>query len=141
MIKKLLIIASILLLIITPVAADEYSEAMKKAKAEDKPVVLYFYSKYCRYCDAMDKDVLFDTEIKKTLNEEVVYLRVDVDTAKQTARLYNVRGYPTTCLFNPAGKGIVSIPGYIPKNDFKKILDYLAGKHYKKMGIRDFFNR
>ncbi len=126
---------------ITPVAADDYSEAMKKAKIEDKPLVIYFYSKYCRYCDAMDKDVLFDIEIKKSLKEGVVYLRIDVDNARETARLYNVRGYPTTCLLDPAGKGIVSIPGYIPKNDFKKILDYLVGKHYKKTGIRDFFNR
>jgi len=111
---------------------------MKRAKTEDKPVVIYFYSKYCRFCDAMDKDVLFDKEIKKTLSEQTIYLRIDVDTAKQTARLYNVRGYPTVWLLDPAGKRIISIPGYIPKNDFKKVLEFLKGKHYKKMSLWEF---
>jgi thioredoxin 1 len=142
MLRKPLTIIFILLFAImaTPVVADEYSEAIKKAKTEDKPVVIYFYSKYCRYCDAMDRNVLFDKEIKKTLGEETVYLRVDVDKAQQTARLYNVRGYPTVYLLDPAGNGIASIPGYIPKNDFKKILAFLKGRHYKKMSLRAFMS-
>jgi thioredoxin-related protein len=134
----MLIIIFILLLITVPVAADEYNDAMNKAKAEDKPVVIYFYSKYCHYCAAMDKDVLFDKEIKKILSEDTVYLRIDVDKTKQIAALYNIRGYPTTYLLDPAGKRIISIPGYIPKKDFKKILEYLKGKHYKKMNLREF---
>ena len=75
-----------------------------------------------------------NVEIKKTLNDYTVYLRIDVDNAKETARLYNVRGYHTTCLLDPAGRRIISMPGYIPKNDFKKVLDFLKGKYYKKMG-------
>jgi thioredoxin-related protein len=125
---------------VTPVVADEYSEAMKKAKTEDKPVVIYFYSKYCRYCDAMDRDVLFDKEIKKTLSDETVYLRVDVDKEQQITALYNVRGYPTTYLLDPAGNRIVSIPGYRSKNDFKKFLAFLKGRHYKKMSLRTFMS-
>ncbi|MCX5805326.1 MAG: thioredoxin family protein [Proteobacteria bacterium] len=142
MLQKTLTLTLILLFAImaTPVVADEYSEAIKKAKAEDKPVVIYFYSKYCRYCDAMDRDVLFDKEIKKALSEETVYLRVDVDKAQQMTRLYNVRGYPTTYLLDPAGNGIASIPGYKPKNDFKKILAFLKGRHYKKMSLRTFMS-
>jgi thioredoxin-related protein len=140
MLRKLLIIFFILITTLS-VAADEYSETMKKAKTEDKPVVIYFYSKYCSYCEAMDRDVLFDSEIKKSLNDGIVYLRVDVDVDERTAKLYNLRGYPTTYLLDPAGKRIISIPGYIPKNDFKKVLDFLKGKYYKKMSIRDYFKR
>ncbi|MCX5812110.1 MAG: thioredoxin family protein [Proteobacteria bacterium] len=141
MIRKLLIIIFILLLTTVPVVADEYSDAMKRAKTEDKPVVIYFYSKYCRFCDAMDRDVLFDKEIKKTLSEGIVYLRVDADITKQTARLYNVRGYPTTCLLDPTGKRIISIPGYIPKDDLKKVLEFLKGKHYQRTTLLEFLEK
>jgi thioredoxin-related protein len=138
MILKKLMIFFILLLTAIPVIADEHSDVIKRAKNENKPVVIYFYSKYCRFCDAMDRDVLFDKEIKNTLNNRTIYLRVDVDAARQTARLYNVRGYPTTWLLDPAGKRIASLPGYIPKNDFKRILEFLKEKHYKKMDLREF---
>jgi thioredoxin-related protein len=138
MLRKLLIMTFIFLMANAPVFADEYDNAIKRAKSEDKPVVIYFYSKYCRFCDSMDKNVLFDKEIKKTLSDETVYLRADVDKAKQLARLYNVRGYPTTWLLDPTGARIISIPGYIPKNDFKKVLEFLKGKYYKKTGLWEF---
>jgi thioredoxin-related protein len=141
MLRKLLITIFILLFCIAvPAGADEYSDAIKKAKIEDKPIVIYFFSKYCGYCEAMDKKVLFDKEIKKILDEETVYLRVDVDKEKQTAKLYNVRGYPTTSLLDPTGNRIISISGYVPKKDFKKILDFLKGRHYKKMSLHEFLS-
>ncbi len=120
------------------VLADEHTDALKKAKAEDKPLLIYFFSRYCVYCSAMDKDVLSDKEISGPLTTDVVYLRVDVDKKTDIARHYNVRGYPTTWLVEPSGKRIAGIPGYIPKNDFKKVLAFLKGKHYKKMSIWDF---
>ena len=121
-----------------PAIADEYGNAVKRAKAENKPVVIYFYSKYCRFCDAMDNNVLFDKEIKKILNDATVYMRVDVDITRQLASLYNVRGYPTIWLLDPTGKRITSIPGYIQKSDFKRVLEFLKGKHYKKMSLWEF---
>jgi len=141
MIQKLALITFLILLIITPaIAADEYSDAINKAKREKKPVVIYFYSKYCRFCDAMDRDVLFDKEISKSLSEDTVFLRVDVDVTKQTARLYGVRGYPTTWLLDPTGKRITDIPGYISKKDFRRVLEFLRGKHYKTTSLWQFFD-
>ncbi len=121
--------------------ADEHDEALKKAKTEDRPLLIYFFSYYCVYCAAMDKDVLADREISGSLRADTVYLRIDVDRRPDIARRYNVRGYPTTWLVEPSGKRIAGIPGYIPKNDFKKVLAYLKGRHYKQMSIWDFVRK
>lgn len=143
MTKKLFtaIVMMVLTLSALLVSADEHGSALTRAKKESKPLLLYFYSDYCIYCEAMDRDVLLDKEIKKSLDADTVYLRVNVDKQTAIARRYNVRGYPTTWLVEPTGKRIAGVPGYIPKKDFKKILTFLKGKHYKTKTLSEFFGQ
>jgi len=121
--------------------ADDYGSALKRAKAEDKAVVLYFSSAYCPYCVAMERDVLSDKEVARTLKQSLVLVRIDVETRTDLARKYGIRGYPTTCLLEPSGKPLIKIPGYVEKRDFKVILDYARGKHYKTIGLRDYMKK
>jgi thioredoxin-related protein len=121
--------------------ADDYSDAMKRARTEGNPMVLYFYSKYCYYCDEMEKRVLSDGEIRTLLKSGVVTLRIDVDKRDDLAAPYNVWSYPTTWLLEPTGKRIARVPGYVSKGEFKKILVYLREGHYKNMGLRDFLRK
>jgi thioredoxin-related protein len=86
----------------------------------------------------MDRDVLNDKEINPVLKKEIVYIRIDVDKTTELASLYAIRGYPTISLLEPSGKRIAQVPGYIPKKEFKKILSFLKGKHYKTMTLREF---
>jgi thioredoxin-related protein len=139
-IRKLLTITAILFFVLPAAAtrADEHSDALKKAKTENKPVLLYFYSNYCTYCEAMDRNVLSDKDIKKSLATDVVYLRINVDDKRETAARYNIRGYPTTYLLDPVGKRIAVIPGYMSKRDFGKVLAFLKGKYYRTTNIWDF---
>lgn len=121
--------------------ADDWNVALKRAKKEDKPVVLYFFTPYCSYCQAMDKEVLAEKEINTTLKRNIVYLRIDVEKREDLARFYGVRGYPTTTFLEPNGQRIFQIPGYIEKNDFKKLLIFVSRKHYKTMNLKDFLKR
>lgn len=86
----------------------------------------------------MDRDVLNDKEINPVLKKEIIYIRIDVDKTTELASLYAIRGYPTISLLEPSGKRIARVPGYIPKKEFKKILSFLKGKHYKTMTLREF---
>jgi len=89
----------------------------------------------------MDRDVLNDNEINPILKKDIVYIRVNVNKKTELPRLYGIRGYPTTSLLDPSGKLIVQIPGYINKNVFKMILQFLKDKHYKTMTLNDFVSR
>lgn len=125
----------------TTACADDWDQALRRAKREDKPVILYFFTPYCSYCQAMDKEVLAEKEITTTLKKNTVYLRVDVEKRDDLARFYGVRGYPTTTLLEPNGQQIIQIPGYIEKGTFKKLLTFVKGKHYKTMNIKEFLRK
>ncbi|HPL40564.1 MAG TPA: thioredoxin fold domain-containing protein [Syntrophorhabdaceae bacterium] len=138
---KIAFVIFILLFACTQTISNEYKDELKRAEREDKPVILYFYSNYCRFCDLMDRDVLNDNEINPILKKDIVYIRVNVNKKTELPRLYGIRGYPTTSLLDPSGKLIVQIPGYINKNVFKRILQFLKDKHYKAMTLNDFVSR
>jgi len=121
-----------------PAHADPVTDGLKRARAQEKAAVIYFYSQYCPYCDAMDSNVLNDNVISASLKKDFVYIRADIDKSPGLARKYQIRGYPTTVLTESSGRIIVKIPGYIPKKDFQRILSYLKGKHYKTMTLGDF---
>jgi thioredoxin-related protein len=142
-VRKILQIAAIfigLLLSTAALNADPPPDGRKKVKEENKAKVVYFFSKYCEYCNAMDRNVLSDKEIRGMLERDVVYLRVDADKNPETAKKHGVWGYPTTLLMESTGKTIARIPGYISKKEFKKIMQYLKGKRYKTTRLGDFLN-
>ncbi|MDD5009453.1 MAG: thioredoxin fold domain-containing protein [Syntrophorhabdaceae bacterium] len=135
---KTLLLALVLFLCSCTAHADPVSDGLKRARAQGRAVVMYFYSQYCPYCDAMDSNVLNDNVIGASLKKDFVYIRADIDHRPDLARKYQIRGYPTTILTESNGRIIVKIPGYIPKTDFRKILSYLKGKHYKTMSLGDY---
>jgi thioredoxin-related protein len=138
---KTIALLVVVLITSTTVYADEWDTALKKAKKEDKPVVLYFFTAHCSYCQAMDKEVLAEKEVSTVLKKNAVYLRIDVEKREDLARFYGVRGYPTTTLLEPNGQRIAQIPGYIEKNNFKKLLAFVKGKYYKTMNLKEFLRK
>lgn len=137
-ILKTAVLLSTLFLFSTALSATPASADKKKQKEESRARVVYFFSKYCEYCNMMDHDVLSDKEIGDMLEKDVAYLRVNVDKNPETARKYGVRGYPTTVLEEDTGRMIAQIPGYISKKEFKKILFFLKEKRYKTTGLGDY---
>lgn len=134
---KVVLLLSIIFLGHTIVYASPLSEGKKRATEEDKAMVIYFFSKYCGYCSAMDHNVLSDKEISNVLKKEFIYIRVDADKNPEITKINGVRGYPTTLLTESNGKTIALIPGYISKNEFRKILLYLKEKQYKTRSLKD----
>lgn len=129
------------LFLCTTAWADEWDLALKKAKKEDKPTILYFFTPYCSYCQAMDSEVLAEKEISVALKKKIVYLRIDVEKREDLARFYGVRGYPTTTFLKPNGQPVIQIPGYIEKSDFKKLLTFVVEKHYNTMNLKEFLRK
>jgi thioredoxin-related protein len=121
-----------------PTQADTYSAALIRAKKEDKPVVLYFFTRSCAYCAAMDKKVLADKGIANLLRRDLVYVRIDAEKREDLAERYAVWAYPTTWLLEPSGSKITRLMGYVPKAEFSKTLAYLKGKHYRMMDLNEF---
>lgn len=95
----------------------DFNQAKEMAKAENKPMLLDFYTDWCGWCKRLDKDTYGNEEVIK-LSQQFVCVKVNAEENQQLAKTYNVRGFPTTVFLNPEGSLIAAVPGYMPPADF-----------------------
>ena len=143
--KKLicaLFLAALLVVFLVPSAnAGEYDSALKAAKSQNKPLLLYFFSKSCGYCTLMDKSTLADGDVRAMLQRDFVFLRVDVDRSGDLSAFYRIMGTPSSWFLDASGKRILEAPGYIQKPTYKKLLEYVKGKHYNDMDVEAYLGK
>ena len=141
--RTLLTIIPLLFLFFHPLvlSADEVDEIIRKAGTTGQPVLLYFYTKYCPYCESMDRNTLEKKEIATRIAREVLFLRIDGDTKTDVGRRYRIRAFPTTCLLDSKGNQLANVVGYMEGKDFLRLLDYLKGGHYRRLSLEDYLHR
>ncbi len=140
--KKMTFVLAIAFVLFASAAfSQDYDSALKTAKKENKPLLLYFFSKSCYYCTLMDSKTLADKEITAVLKKDFIFLRVDVDKSDDLSRLYRISGTPSSWFIESSGKPLGQIPGYIETRDYKIILEYMKGGHYKEMDLRDYIKK
>lgn len=100
------------------------SEILKRAKAENKKILVYATSKTCHYCKKMDKEVLSLDDIKKEIDKNYIYIKNDVDESFLPFDLQKVykKITPTFFIVSKDGKFIKQYPGSWTKSDFLEIL-------------------
>lgn len=127
-----------------------YHEGVEKAKAENKYIMVDFYTDWCTYCKKLDKEVYSQEPVKRRLRNSYVAVKVDAEsrskvkfmgkeiTSRDLARDFQVRGYPTIWFLDPQGKPIFALPGYLEADKFAMVLDYVSGGHYANTDFTAF---
>jgi len=94
----------------------DFSAARKKAKAENKPVLMLFTgSDWCPYCIQWEKEAFSQTEFKEYAKKNLVLLLVDFPEKKPLPKAqahandalvdkFNVDEYPTVVMLDSKGK-------------------------------------
>jgi thioredoxin-related protein len=129
-----------------------FEDALAKAKTENKRVIVDVYTDWCSWCKKMDKDVYGNSEIKKIVKKNFVFVKLNAEssetinyigrkyTGEELALYFEATGYPTTVFLEPDGSIIKfkydsvtmkNIPGYFKKDEFKKILNFFKDGKYK----------
>jgi len=104
----------------------DYNDALKQAKAEDKPIVLVFSgSDWCAPCKKLDRDIWTSEEFKKFSSEKYVLYRADfprkkvnqlpqeqLNQNKELAERYNTTGYYPLGLVLDKSEQVLGKTGY-----------------------------
>ncbi|HPF37670.1 MAG TPA: thioredoxin family protein [Phycisphaerae bacterium] len=89
-----------------------YPAAVKKAKENEKIVLIDFYTTWCGPCKMLDRRTWPDANVQKWLAKHAVCIKVDAEASREFAAKFKVRAYPTIIFVNPEGKVLDRIVGY-----------------------------
>jgi thioredoxin-related protein/predicted Fe-S protein YdhL (DUF1289 family) len=102
----------------------DVQEAFDAARAEDKPIFLYWGAVWCPPCNRVKATIFTRAEfIAKSRLFIPVYLDGDTESAQIWGDKFGVLGYPTIMVFDSGGNEITRIPGGIDIEAFAGVLD------------------
>ena len=94
-----------------------------KAKADNKPVFLYWGAVWCPPCNQIKATVFNRPDfIERSKGFIPVYLDGDTPGAQKLGTQFKVRGYPTTILFKPDGTELTRLPGEVDAVQYMQVL-------------------
>jgi thioredoxin-related protein len=95
-------------------------EAFAKAKAEKKPLFLYWGAVWCPPCNELKAQVLSKPRFAELMAPFIaVYLDGDSERAQEWSDKLKVSGYPTLVLYNAEGKEAVRISEGVSIDEFE----------------------
>ena len=128
-----------------------HDAGMRKAKAENKPVLLYFGRYGCAWCDHTNRQTFSNTGLKALLSEHYALIYVDAESGKRIrlpsgervteAELGARLGAFATPLFvymTPTGEVIAKIPGFKTVEDFRNYDRYVRCGHHRQQTLLEF---
>ena len=123
----------------------DWDEGIAAAVKEKKPVLIDFYTDWCKWCKVMDEETFSASEVKKILESNWVTIKINAEDKKASgtfedrilpydrlALAFGVRGYPSYLFIDNAGEPVTVVSGYFPKEQFIPVLDYFINELYKK---------
>lgn len=126
-------------------------EEAAAAKADGKVLTVYFWQEGCPYCEKLEKVVMADPEVRKTIKESFYLLEVnmfgakeivdfgdEVTTEKKFSEKKNIQFTPTLIFFSHGGEELFRTVGVWEAPHFMAALDYVKDDHYRKASFKEF---
>ena len=97
-----------------------YSEALELSKQNNKPILIDFSAVWCANCYELKEKVFVNEELKKFIDDNLIFTEVDVDKYKNISDEYNVKWLPWIIVID-SNKNIL-----YTKNSFSSFDDKMA---------------
>ena len=159
-----LFLAALALLAAAPVAAQtdasvipddapewlSMADAMARAQADDKLIVVHNYAAWCGWCARMDQETYTDDAVQAYLAEHYAATRLDIEgeavvpffdheiSMAGLATAFGVSGTPTAVFVDADGELITKMPGYASPETFLAALKYVNEGAYETMSFAEF---
>lgn len=105
-----------------------YNEALKKAKNENKILMMVATTQSCPWCRKFERQTLSKDEINSTIQKKFTPLSVDQEL-KNFPSKFEVKVVPTIYFINPKDESVIArVLGYKNKTEFKEIVDEVKTK-------------
>ncbi|MEI0491203.1 cytochrome c biogenesis protein CcdA [Brachyspira intermedia] len=97
-----------------------YNEALELSKQNNKPILIDFSAVWCANCYELKEKVFVNKELKKFIDDNLIFTEVDVDKYKNISDEYDVKWLPWIIVID-SGKNIL-----YTKNSFSSFDDKMA---------------
>jgi thioredoxin-related protein len=107
---------------------DEES-IIREARRDKRKIIIEATSRYCHYCKSFKREVLASEEVSKLIDENFIFVEVDVDRDRLPFGLEKIYQKITPSFFflDSNGEIIEHYPGSWRKRDFIRILSSIKG--------------
>lgn len=105
---------------------NSVTQGFAAAKKSNKPILVDFYTDWCGWCKVMDEVTFESPQVKSVLAKQFVLVRANAEDGadgEKLARNFEVRGFPTTMLFDASGKPKAVMMGFVKPDVFGSRLD------------------
>ncbi len=133
----------------------DFNDGLAKAKTENKPIFVEFYTEWCVYCKKFQKETIQNENVSRILSDKFVYIRLDAENEKnqikyngnsmsnvELTRSFGITSYPSLVFLESGGKPITLFPGFMPAPQFSALLNYIHQKCYEtKISFHDFVRK
>jgi thioredoxin 1 len=104
-----------------------WAEALKLAKAENKPVFVDISTEWCSYCKKMKRNVYTSPQVVEYYNANFINVSIDAEKGEgiAIAKKYGARGYPTFVFIHPDGTTLLQTRGYHKPDEFLELAEGL----------------
>ena len=131
-----------------------FNRGMELAASSGKPVIIDFYTSWCKWCKVMDRDTFSNPEVKAVLEKDFITIRINAEnrsdklrfkgkeyTSVELTRSFKLRGYPSLAYLESDGELIMVVPGFKEPKVFMPTLKYITEGCYRENVTLDEYLR
>lgn len=120
-----------------------FDEAVKKARAAKKPIMIDFWADWCSWCHRLDQQTYVDPVVVR-LSEHFIALKIDTEGGKKNQEIalhYNVATLPTITFITPGGRQILTLKGFQGPGQFPRTMETARDKAVDIMSFEAALDR
>ena len=116
----------------------DYEKALEQGKTANKPLLLFFRTRWCYQCKEMKRRVFRKQDVADLMKNRFLLVDVDIGKEKRLQEIYRITYVPTTVFLDQNGKRIMDLKGFVPHSRFLLALKYIAEGAHSSMDFQEY---